>query len=115
MHTHIHTHIHADTHTHTHADTHTGTHTHTRTHIHTLTHTHTHVSLANYHPMYHCRVGLALDAYMMPVEDGISDRVEQPLLFINTWTWQWPKNVAKIKPLLDTSYSKVESKMRTAN
>ena len=73
------------------------------------------VSHANYHTVYLCRVGLALDAYMMPVEDGINDSVDQPLLFINTWTWQWPKNVAKIKSLLDTSCSKVESKMRTAN
>ena len=67
-----------------------------------------------YCPPYHCRVGLALDAYMMPVEDGINDSVEQPLLFINTWTWQWPKNVAKIISLLDTSCTKVESKMMTA-
>jgi len=58
------------------------------------------------------RVGLALDAYMMPVEDGITDSVEQPLLFINTWTWQWAKNVTKIKPLVDIS-TKVDSKMIT--
>ena len=51
----------------------------------------------------YCRVGVALDAYMMPVEDGIETSVEQPLLFINSWTFQWPDNVAKIKSLLDTS------------
>ena len=54
---------------------------------------------------------MALDAYMMPVEDGIETSVEQPLLFINTWTWQWPKNVVKIKALMDsrnTANSKTE-------
>ena len=51
----------------------------------------------------HFRVGLALDAYLIPVEDGIESNVEQPLLFINTWTFQWPENVAKIKSLVDTN------------
>ena len=51
----------------------------------------------------HCRVGVALDAYLMPVEDGIETTVEQPLLFINSWTFQWPENMAKIKSLIDTS------------
>ena len=36
------------------------------------------------------------------MEDGIEGRVEQPLLFINTWTFQWAENVAKIKSLVDT-------------
>ena len=47
------------------------------------------------------RVGIGLDTYMMPVEDGIEDKVEQPLLFINSWTWQWPKNVIKMKQIVD--------------
>jgi len=46
-------------------------------------------------------VGIGLDTYMMPVEDGIEDKVEQPLLFINSWTWQWPKNVIKMKQIVD--------------
>ena len=52
---------------------------------------------------HYCRVGLALDAYLVPVEDGIEGSVEQPLLFINSWTFQWPDNVVKIKSLMDTS------------
>ncbi|XP_065898486.1 platelet-activating factor acetylhydrolase-like [Dysidea avara] len=47
------------------------------------------------------RVGIGLDTYMMPVEDGIEDKVEQPLLFINTWNWQWYKNIIKMKQLVD--------------
>ena len=43
------------------------------------------------------RVGVALDAYLIPVEDRIEDKVEQPLLFINSWTFQWPENITKIK------------------
>ena len=43
------------------------------------------------------RVGVALDAYLIPVEDGIEEKVEQPLLFINSWTFQWPDNITKIK------------------
>jgi len=42
-------------------------------------------------------VGVALDAYLIPVEDGIEEKVEQPLLFINSWTFQWPDNITKIK------------------
>ena len=38
---------------------------------------------------------------MMPVEDGIEDKVEQPLLFINTWNWQWPENINKMRQLVD--------------
>jgi len=49
----------------------------------------------------YCRVGIALDAYMMPVEDGIEDKIEQPLLFVNSWDWQWPKNVIKMKRHVD--------------
>jgi len=41
-------------------------------------------------------VGVALDAFLVPVEDGIEDKVEQPLLFINSWTFQWPENIAEI-------------------
>ncbi|XP_065898491.1 platelet-activating factor acetylhydrolase-like [Dysidea avara] len=47
------------------------------------------------------QVGIALDTYMMPVEDGIEDKVEQPLLFINTWNWQWPENINKMRQLVD--------------
>ena len=52
---------------------------------------------------------MALDAYLMPVEDGIETSVEQPLLFINSWTFQWPDNVAKIKSLLDGSSDHTDS------
>ena len=75
--------------------------------LHTLTHTHTYAHINTLCKARYCsqclfRVGLALDAYMMPVEDGIETSVEQPLLFINMWTWQWPKNVVKIKALVDS-------------
>ena len=45
----------------------------------------------------------------MPVEDGIETSVEQPLLFINMWTFQWPDNVAKIKSLLNDSSDRTDS------
>ena len=86
------------------------THTHTRAHMHTHKHTHRHIHTQSYFPSTLCRVGVGLDAYMMPVEDGIENSVEQPLLFINTWTWQWPKNVAKIKALVDSSSNTGDSK-----
>ena len=57
------------------------------------------------------RVGIGLDTYMMPVEDGIEDKVEQPLLFINSWTWQWPKNVIKMKRIVDTDPHTDDSKL----
>ena len=40
---------------------------------------------------------------MMPVEDGIEDKVEQPLLFINSWNWQWPENIIKMRQLVDVN------------
>jgi len=49
-------------------------------------------------------VGIALDTYMMPVEDGIEEKIEQPLLFINSWDWQWPKNVIKMKRIVDVDH-----------
>jgi len=61
-----------------------------------------------------CRVGIGLDAYMMPVEDGIEDKVEQPLLFINTWTWQWPENIIKMKRLVDVD-SPIDSEQTLTN
>jgi len=45
---------------------------------------------------------------MMPVEDGIEDKVEQPLLFINTWTWQWRENIIKMKRLAHVSQTDSE-------
>ena len=53
--------------------------------------------------IHFCRVGIALDTYMMPVEDGIEDKVEQPLLFINSWNWQWPENIIKMRQLVDVN------------
>ena len=43
---------------------------------------------------------------MIPVEDGIEARVEQPLLLLKTWTvYQWPENKARINSLVDTNVS----------
>ena len=49
--------------------------------------------------LYSC--GIALDAWMFPLEDDIyTTGIEQPLQFINTYEFQWKENVAKIMKLL---------------
>ena len=39
------------------------------------------------------RAGVAMDSWMLPVEEEVYDRIQQPLLFINTETFQWKENV----------------------
>jgi len=39
------------------------------------------------------KVGVALDSWMLPLDDSLYQQVEQPVLFVNTDTFQWETNV----------------------
>ncbi|XP_074845105.1 platelet-activating factor acetylhydrolase [Carettochelys insculpta] len=56
------------------------------------------------------KCGIALDAWMLPLDDEVYPRVHQPLLFINSEKFQWASNVLKMKKLDSTS---TERKMIT--
>ncbi|XP_077668565.1 platelet-activating factor acetylhydrolase isoform X2 [Eretmochelys imbricata] len=56
------------------------------------------------------KCGIALDAWMLPLDDEVYTRVRQPLLFINSEKFQWASNVLKIKKLYSTG---TERKMIT--
>ena len=60
----------------------------------------THYLCSNY-----LRCGIALDGWMVPFpEDFLQDLiVTQPLLFINSYTWQWKQNVQSMMKLIRTS------------
>lgn len=41
------------------------------------------------------RCGIALDAWMLPLDDAIYSRIPQPLFFINSERFQFPENIKK--------------------
>ncbi|XP_059837817.1 platelet-activating factor acetylhydrolase isoform X1 [Hypanus sabinus] len=43
--------------------------------------------------------GVALDTWMFPLEDEIHEKVQKPILFINSEKFQWLANILKIKQL----------------
>ena len=58
------------------------------------------------------KCGIALDAWMFPLGDELYHHtVNQPLLFVNTETFHWKKNIQQIKELLNNEI--VERKMVT--
>lgn len=45
------------------------------------------------------RCGIALDAWMVPLDDEIFPRVKQPIFFINSEKFQWAGNISRMKKL----------------
>ncbi|XP_046877623.1 platelet-activating factor acetylhydrolase [Hypomesus transpacificus] len=45
------------------------------------------------------RCGIALDAWMFPLDDEIYPRVKQPIFFINSEKFQWAGNISRMKKL----------------
>lgn len=45
------------------------------------------------------RCGIALDAWMFPLEDETFPRVKQPLFFINSEKFQWAGNISRMRKL----------------
>lgn len=45
------------------------------------------------------RCGVALDAWMFPLEDETFPGVKQPLFFINSEKFQWAGNISRMRKL----------------
>ncbi|KAM7395772.1 hypothetical protein PAMA_007177 [Pampus argenteus] len=45
------------------------------------------------------KCGIALDAWMFPLEDEIFPRVKQPIFFINSEKFQWAGNISRMRKL----------------
>ncbi|XP_072354945.1 platelet-activating factor acetylhydrolase isoform X1 [Scyliorhinus torazame] len=58
--------------------------------------------------------GVALDAWMFPLEDEVYAKVQKPILFINSEKFQWVANVLKMKRL-DTIQRKMITIMGTVH
>uniref|UniRef100_A0A3P9GZM2 Platelet-activating factor acetylhydrolase n=1 Tax=Oryzias latipes TaxID=8090 RepID=A0A3P9GZM2_ORYLA len=48
------------------------------------------------------KCGIALDAWMFPLDDEIFPRVKQPIFFINSEKFQWAGNISRMKKLDST-------------
>lgn len=48
-------------------------------------------------PLFRC--GIALDAWMFPLEDETFPGVKQPLFFINSEKFQWAGNISRMRKL----------------
>uniref|UniRef100_A0A8C4S7F3 Platelet-activating factor acetylhydrolase n=1 Tax=Erpetoichthys calabaricus TaxID=27687 RepID=A0A8C4S7F3_ERPCA len=48
-------------------------------------------------PVFKC--GIALDSWMLPLDDDVYSKVNQPILFINSEKFQWVGNILKMKKL----------------
>ncbi|XP_029635310.1 platelet-activating factor acetylhydrolase [Octopus sinensis] len=53
------------------------------------------------------RAGVVLDGWMLPLEDNIYAQVTQPVLMLNTETFQWKRNVLKMKNLECTQQNRI--------
>ncbi|XP_052823254.1 platelet-activating factor acetylhydrolase isoform X2 [Octopus bimaculoides] len=53
------------------------------------------------------RAGVVLDGWMLPLEDNIYAQVTQPVLMLNTETFQWKRNVLKMKNLECTEQNRI--------
>lgn len=49
--------------------------------------------------LFTIRCGIALDAWMFPLDDEIFPRVKQPIFFINSEKFQWAGNISRMKKL----------------
>ncbi|XP_033099098.1 platelet-activating factor acetylhydrolase-like isoform X2 [Anneissia japonica] len=59
------------------------------------------------------KVGVALDAWMYPLEKPMLKTVKQPLLLINTEKFHWPGNIAKMSHLVNPANQTEDRKMIT--
>ena len=61
------------------------------------------------------RCGIALDAWMSPIDEEIFPRVKQPIFFINSEKFQWAGNIARIKKLDSAFFPRKMITIRSAN
>ena len=49
---------------------------------------------------------MCLDTWMFPVYDEVFDQVKKPLVFINSWVFQWPYNIRRMLRLVNQADNK---------
>lgn len=59
------------------------------------------------------RCGIALDAWMFPLDEEIYARVKQPIFFINSEKFQWAGNIMAMRKLVPPDSSSTQRKMVT--
>jgi hypothetical protein len=54
---------------------------------------------------FHCSCGIGLDSWILPIDLSILDGsgIKQPLLFINSFDWQWKRNIQRMMKLTSSS------------
>ncbi|XP_055728282.1 platelet-activating factor acetylhydrolase-like [Salvelinus fontinalis] len=59
------------------------------------------------------KCGIALDAWMLPLDEEIYARVKQPIFFINSEKFQWAGNIMQMRKLVPPGSSSTQRKMVT--
>uniref|UniRef100_A0A8C7J0Q0 Platelet-activating factor acetylhydrolase n=1 Tax=Oncorhynchus kisutch TaxID=8019 RepID=A0A8C7J0Q0_ONCKI len=59
------------------------------------------------------KCGIALDAWMLPLDEEIYTRVKQPIFFINSEKFQWAGNIMAMRKLVPPDSSSTQRKMVT--
>uniref|UniRef100_A0A8C8C218 Platelet-activating factor acetylhydrolase n=1 Tax=Oncorhynchus tshawytscha TaxID=74940 RepID=A0A8C8C218_ONCTS len=59
------------------------------------------------------KCGIALDAWMFPLDEEIYTRVKQPIFFINSEKFQWAGNIMAMRKLVPPDSSSTQRKMVT--
>ncbi|XP_064780675.1 platelet-activating factor acetylhydrolase-like [Oncorhynchus masou masou] len=59
------------------------------------------------------KCGIALDAWMFPLDEEIYARVKQPIFFINSEKFQWAGNIMAMRKLVPPDSSSTQRKMVT--
>lgn len=69
------------------------------------------LSVHTFDLLFILRCGIALDGWMVPFPEDFLEglSVSQPLLFINSYSWQWKRNIQSIMKLIRSSKDKGNS------
>ncbi|XP_077985870.1 platelet-activating factor acetylhydrolase-like [Glandiceps talaboti] len=59
------------------------------------------------------KCAVAMDIWMVPLEKTLAPSIKQPILFINTESFQWPGNIARMKRYIPDDVDQSERKMIT--
>ncbi|PIK41276.1 Platelet-activating factor acetylhydrolase [Apostichopus japonicus] len=51
------------------------------------------------------KCSVPLDAWLFPLSGDVYEKVQQPILFINTYYFQWKENISKMNKLMPSEYN----------
>ena len=69
---------------------------------------HTYITIIKNLSLFFLRCGIALDGWMVPFPEDFLEglSITQPLLFINSYSWQWKENIQSMTKLIRLSEEK---------